>query len=251
MELLAIAVTIFAGVAMGAINNLAGGAGVFGLLAFEHVWGMPLNAANPTARVAAIAIGTFAFLGFVRAGKRPPPHAWWQGALAVPGALLGSHLARDLPDLVFRGYLAIVLVLLLWQQLRPRAIAAIEVPRAAWIGYLGCFLIGLHMGYVQIGTGLVATLLLASTYQRDMLAVNMAKSTVVITTSIASVATFASHGAIQWVPGLALAVGAAIGSYFASGWSVAKGANAVRRIVVVVAVLTLVEQLRQIVLLLA
>jgi uncharacterized membrane protein YfcA len=107
------------------------------------------------------------------------------------------------------------------------------------------------MGYVQVGTGLVATLVLAQAYDRDLLAVNAAKSVIVIVTSIASAGTFAVTGSIVWIPALALAVGAAFGSYFASHWSVAKGSDAVRRVVVVIAVLTLVEQLRQIVSLLA
>ena len=44
-----------AGVAMGAINNIAGGAGVLGLLAFEYGFGMPLDTANPSTRLAAVA----------------------------------------------------------------------------------------------------------------------------------------------------------------------------------------------------
>jgi uncharacterized membrane protein YfcA len=245
LEILVLALTALAGVAMGAINNVAGGAGVLALLAFVHLHGMPLPLANASSRVAAVAIGTFSFLGFLRAGRRPPPRAWLQGLLAVPGSLLGSALALELPDLAFRSYLAAMLVLLLRQQLKP-APPSEPAPRPAWLAALGCFLIGLHMGFAQIGTGLVATLVLASAYRRDLIAVNMAKSTVVITTALASVGTFAWHGNIVWAPALVLAAGAAVGSYLASHWSVAKGSAAIARVVVVIAVLTLLEQLWQI-----
>jgi len=247
--ILAIAVTAVAGILMGAINNVAGGAGVLGLLAFEHAWGMPLDSANPSTRVAAVAIGTFACLGFVRAGRKIPLRAWMQGLVALPGAILGSHLALGLPPMVFRSYLAVVIALLLWQQLRPRSLVVATV-RAPWLSALGCFVIGLHMGYVQVGTGLVATLVLAHAYDRDLLAVNAAKAAVVVLTSLASVGSFTLVGAIDWLPALSLAVGAGIGSYAASHWSVANGATAVRRVVVVIAALTLLEQMRQIVLLL-
>lgn len=249
MNLFAIAVTVVAGVAMGAINNVAGGAGVLGLLAFEHAWGLPLATANPSTRVSAVAIGLFAFLGFLRAGRRIPARAWRDGFVALPAALLGSRLALELPDLVFRGYLALVLVLLLRQQLRPLDPGP-GASRSAWSSLLGSCLIGLHMGYVQVGTGLVATLVLASAYERDLLAVNAAKSVLVIVTALGSVGSFTAADAIEWPPALALATGAAGGSYFASHWSVAKGVVAVRRVVVVIAALTLLEQLRQIVLLL-
>jgi len=250
VALLAIAVTVVAGVAMGAINNVAGGAGVLGLLAFEYAFGLPLAAANPSTRLAAVAIGLFAWLGFKNAGRTVPASAWLQGLLAAPGSLLGSKLALELPDMAFRVYLASVLVLLLWQQLRSLPVPETAASRPAWLDAAGCFLIGLHMGYVQVGTGLVAALVLTGVYSRDLLAVNVAKSVVVIVTSVVSVGTFAATDAIVWTPAIALAAGAALGSYYASHWSVAKGATAVRRVIVVIAVLTLLDQLRQIVLLL-
>ena len=247
--ILAVAVTVVAGIAMGAINNVAGGAGVLGLLAFEYLWGLPLERANPSTRLAAVAIGTFAFLGFLRAGRQVPRRAWLQALMALPGAILGSHLALGLPPMLFRSYLAAVLALLLWQQLRARPPAS-SAAASPWRGALGCLVIGLHMGYVQVGTGLVAALVLAHAYDRDLLTVNAVKSVIVILTSIASAGSFAVAGAIDWVPAITLACGAAGGSYLASHWSVAKGTGAVRRVVVVIATLTLLEQLRQIALLL-
>lgn len=248
MEFLPVALTVLAGIAMGWINNVAGGAGVLGLLAFEYGFGLPLDTANPSTRIAAVAIGSMACAGFLRAGRRPPPEALGQALLALPGALVGAQLAIGLPEMIFRSYLAIVMVLLLWQQLR--GVRPDTRPTTFWVRALGCFFIGLHMGYVQVGTGLVATLVLAHGYDRDMIAVNTAKAIVVIVTSVTSATTLAIAGAITWVPAIALAVGAGTGSYLASHWSVRKGSDVVSRVVVVIAVLTLLEQLRQIVMLL-
>jgi len=251
VDLLPLAITVVAGIAMGAINNVAGGAGVLGLLAFEYAFGLPLGIANPSTRIAAVAIGAFAALGFLRAGHRIPPRAWLQGLAGIPGALIGSQLAIGLPDIVFRVYLAAVLVLLLVQQLRHAAKPATSPRQATWLGFFGCFVIGLHMGYVQVGTGLVAAFVLASAYDRDLLAVNAAKSVIVITTSITSATCFVSAGAIDWTPAIALAIGCGAGSYAASHWSVAKGSDSIRRVVVVIASLTLLDQLRHIVLAIA
>lgn len=247
----AIAITVVAGIAMGAINNLAGGAGVLGLIAFEYLWGLPLDVANPSTRVAAVAIGGFAALGFLRAGHRIPARAWLQGLAALPGALVGSQLATSLPDIAFRSYLAAVLVLLLVQQVRARQAGPPAGPRPKWLAFLGCFLIGLHMGYVQVGTGLVATFVLVGVYHRDLVAVLAAKSAIVIMTSLTSVGCFIAVDAIEWPPALALAAGCAAGSYAASHWGVAKGSGAIRRVVVVIAALCLLDQLRHIVLAIA
>jgi uncharacterized protein len=241
VDLPAILIVLAAGLAMGFINNVAGGAGALGLLAFEHACHLPLDQANPSTRLAAVAIGTFAWLGYLRAGRKVPARAWLQGAVALPGAVLGSELALRLPDLAFRSYLALVMVLLLWQQLRPRLPTA--QPRSPWFAAAGCLLIGLHMGFVQVGTGLVATLVLAAAYDRDLVEVNVAKSVVVIFTSLASALTFTVSGTIVWAPACCLAIAAAIGSYAASHWSVRRGSAAIRRVVLVIAVITLVDQL--------
>jgi hypothetical protein len=247
LEYLVIALTVLAGLAMGAINNIAGGAGIIGLLAFEHGFGLPLETANPSTRLAAVAIGTFAFLGFVRAGRTIPKQAYAQAMVALPGALLGAKLAIGLPPLVFRSYLAFIMALLLLQQLR--GIKPGDKQSPAWAGIIGCFIIGLHMGYAQVGTGLVATLVLANAYDRDLLAVNAAKCIVITVTAVVSTASLAIDGAITWVPAIALAIGCGAGSYMASHWSVKKGGDAVRKVVVVIASVALLEQLRQIALL--
>jgi len=83
VTLFAVLITVVAGAAMGWINNVAGGAGMFALWALQYACGLPLAIANPTARVAAVAIGLFSFLGYLRAGHRAPPRAWLHGLCAM------------------------------------------------------------------------------------------------------------------------------------------------------------------------
>jgi uncharacterized membrane protein YfcA len=256
VDLAAILITVAAGVGMGAINNVAGGAGIFALWAFQYACGLPLAVANPSSRLGAVGVGLFAWLGFLRAGIRPRPEVWRLAAFAVPGAFAGNLLALRANDLAFRCYLTAVLALLLVQQLRRAP--AVEATRSRWLGPVGCALVGVHMGFAQIGTGFVATLVLVAAYHRDALQVNAAKGVVVITSSIASLIGFALAPAviagqrpvIAWEPAAWLAVGTATGSYLASHWSVGRGSQAVRRVVVVIAMLSLLEQLVQIALLL-
>ena len=257
MDAFAILVTVAAGVGMGAINNVAGGAGIFALWAFQYACGLPLAVANPSSRLGAIGVGLFAWLGFLRNGVRPPARAWRLALLAVPGAFAGNLLALRANDLWFRCYLAAVLIALLLLQLRPRPPAG--APSApAWLAWVGSTLIGVHMGFAQIGTGFVAALVLLATFDRDHLQVNAAKSVIVIASSIASLTGFVlaplvirgQPPVIAWEPAAWLAVGTATGSYLASRWTVVKGAHAVRRVVLVIAALSLLEQAVQIVLLL-
>lgn len=257
MDLATILITVVAGVGMGAINNVAGGAGIFALWAFQYACGLPLAVANPSSRLGAIGVGLFAWLGFLRAGVRPPAGVWRLALFAIPGAFAGNLLALRANDLAFRVYLAVVLSLLLVQQLRARKTTPPSA-RARWLAPLGCLCIGLHMGFAQIGTGFVATLVLVSTFARDLVAVNAAKSVVVITSSIASLTGFVlaplvldkQPPVIAWGPAACLAVGTATGSFLASKWTVDKGAASVRTVVLVIAALSLLEQFVQIALLL-
>jgi uncharacterized membrane protein YfcA len=239
VEYVAILLTIAAGIAMGAINNLAGGAGVLGLIAFEYACGLPLAIANPSMRPAALCVGLFSFLGYLRAGHRVPLRTWLHSLWAVPGAPIGSWLALKLPDLVFWIYLAIVLGTLLWQQTRKAPPVDSTVRPAAWRGAAACFLVGIHMGYAQVGVGLLSTLMLSATVGRDLVAVTAAKSTLVVLTALASVGSFWTADAMAPGPALWLAVGTAIGAYQASHWAVAKGSHAVRTVVVTVTVVML------------
>jgi uncharacterized membrane protein YfcA len=253
VDLIAIPITIAAGVAMGAINNVAGGAGIFALWAFQYACGLPLAVANPSSRLGAIGVGLFAWLGFLRAGIRPTREVWILALYAIPGALVGNLLALRANDLAFRVYLAAALSLLLVQQLRGKGPS--EIPRRSpLLRPLGCALIGLHMGFAQVGTGFVAALVLVSTYHRDLLQVNAAKSVIVITSSIASLIGFVlapyvlanQSPVIAWGPAACLLVGTATGSFLASKWSVSKGSSMVRRVVLVIASLSLLEQVWQI-----
>jgi len=243
---------VAAGIAMGAINNIAGGAGVLGLMAFEHGCKLPFDIANPSTRPGAIGVGLFAWLGYRRLGYRPERRVWRLAVMALLGAIVGVLIEEQRNEVLFRGYLSVVLAALLIQQLRPRPSAASNRPLLpTWVANLGCFLIGVHMGYVQVGTGLLATLVLQATYSRDLVATNVAKSVIVILSSIASVIGFAAEPwlhptrtvVIEWQPALWLAVGTAIGSYLGSRWAVKNGATAIRRVVIAVALYSLCDQL--------
>lgn len=108
MDLTATLITVAAGVAMGAINNVAGGAGVLGFMAFERFCGLPFDIANPSTRPGAVGVGIFAWLGYLRMGLRPESRAWRMGLIAMLGAICGVLIEAQRNEVLFRSYLAIV-----------------------------------------------------------------------------------------------------------------------------------------------
>ncbi|MCA8957257.1 MAG: sulfite exporter TauE/SafE family protein [Planctomycetes bacterium] len=237
---------IFAtGIAVGAINNLAGAAGAIGLLAFDVVLGMSTAEANASLRPSALALGISGLIGFWSKGRTIPVRLWGYAALTVPGAVAGAVLAVQLPAWVFQATLTTLLLLVLAQQLWPRPQMTDTAPRRAvpaWAMLLLFTWLGLHMGFVQVATGLIAIFILSLVHSRDLVQVNAAKMALVIISALASTATMACTGAVAWGPAGVLAGGAGLGSFVASRWSVQAGHGTVRVVVVAICVLVLGRQ---------
>jgi uncharacterized membrane protein YfcA len=241
-EALSLLLLIAAGAVMGFVNNLAGAGGAVGLAAFDLVSGLPVSQANASLRPAALAIAGAGALGFVSKQRHVPRRAWLYGLAAAPGALLGTWMAVRLPDLVYEISLMAVVALLLAQMLfgkpiDPRGQRATSLP----IAFCWFTAVGAHMGFIQVGVGLLTMAALGHVHSRDLVEVNTAKMAVVAVTATVSVAVFATAGQIAWGPALGLAIGAGIGSFAAGRWSVRRGHGAIRVVVVAVCVLVLVR----------
>jgi uncharacterized membrane protein YfcA len=183
-----------------------------------------------------VAIGLFGWAGFKSRGRSVPARAWLLAAWTVPGAVLGVLLALRLPIAVYHGYLLVVMLAVLWQQWRNRLPPlAPATGGSRFAAAVALTLVGVHMGFAQVGVGLVAILALSRYHSRDLIEVNTTKMALVLVAASTSMLEFTRNAAIAWGPALVLALAAGAGSFFASRWSVAKGHAAVRVVVLVIA----------------
>jgi hypothetical protein len=238
-----------AGFLMGAVNNLAGGGGAIALVAFEECAGLDPKTSNASLRPAAISVSAGGTLGFWRGAQRIPGHAWRLALYALPGAAAGSFLVVETPVVVDRAVLSLILVTVLWQQLHPaaRRPPPETAPRASgWLEFLGLTLVGLHMGYIQVGAGLVTLAVMTALHERDLVRINVVKLIIVLLTSVTSVGILAWQEAITWGPAVALMVGSFAGSFAAGRWSARRGHGGVRIAVLVITSAVLVRLLWQI-----
>lgn len=233
---------------MGFINNLAGAGGLIGLAALDMAAGLGGSTMNASLRPAAVGVCVGGVLGFVTKGHRIPGRAWLFGLATVPGALLGGLMVVTLPNWVYQVALVAIVVTTLVQQLRQRSRGAVGSPTSAGLwGSLGLFtLVGVHMGFLQVAVGLATMLALGRVFSKDLVAVNAAKTALLTVAACASTACLATTGAIDWQPALWLAVGATIGSFLASRWTIRKGHGAVRYVVLVVCIFVLIRLATQI-----
>jgi hypothetical protein len=245
LDPLAACLILVTGLAVGWINNLAGAGGALGLVAFDLWAGLDEAQSNAALRPSALAIGASGFVGFLTSGRSVPRAVWGYAGLTIPGAVLGSMLVFELPIWVFRSTLAALLLTILVMQLRSGATLPLaERPlfrTSPWLLVLLFTWLGVHMGFVQVATGLVAIFVLSLVYSRDLVEVNAAKMAIVIVSAIASTLTLGWRGEIAWLPATWLAIGAGAGSFLASRWSIRNGHAAVRAIVIAICAIVLLR----------
>jgi hypothetical protein len=228
-----------AGTIAGTLNVVAGG-GSFLTLPVLIFLGMPAGVANGTNRVALLLQNAGAVWGFRRHRVLDLRLAVRLAIPAVVGAALGSWMALQVSDFAFRRLLAILmLVMALWSVLRPqpRAPDPEAAPRDVGPQLLFVFfLIGIYGGFIQAGVGF---LLLAGTTMAglDLVRGNAVKVTCVLLWTLATIAVFASGGAIDWRAGLILGLGNLLGGQLGVRLTVVKGHAWVRAFVSVTIVL--------------
>ncbi|MBN1435266.1 sulfite exporter TauE/SafE family protein [Candidatus Fermentibacterales bacterium] len=220
-----------AGVGAGFVNVSAGGGSLLTLPALIFL-GLPTAVANGTNRLAiliqcGVSTGTFRRLGHdgLKLGLR-------LSVTAIAGAVLGSLVAVDTPDAVFRVVLSLVMVLALIVILvrrkgkagcppdQPGAQTGVGHPRLQLLLF---FLIGLYGGFIQAGVGYLQIFALYIVGGLSLVRTNCVKIMVTGIYLIPSLAVFIADGKIAWLPALVLALGAGTGGWLGTTFAVRKG----------------------------
>lgn len=199
--------------------------------------GMPITAANATARVAILAQNLSAVGGF--ASKRvalPLGYSIWLCAVSLVGGFIGSQLAAQVTDTLFKqlfvGVMLFSTALVIIDPFRSNNQPERLGPWHRVAGIMLFFFIGIYGGFVQAGIGflVIGTLSLINNF--PLVKINYIKVFVAIVYTGVSVAVFAWEGKIVWFTGFVLAIGHGLGGWYASRWSVTASERWIKRIMV-------------------
>ena len=102
-----------------------------------------------------------------------------------------------------------------------------------WIGAFFFLFIGVYGGFVQAGIGFLVIAVLSLVNNLSLVKSNYVKVFAAIVYTGVSVIVFAWQGKINWSIGLILAIGHALGGWYASRWSVKAGEVWIKRIMFV------------------
>jgi uncharacterized membrane protein YfcA len=90
------------------------------------------------------------------------------------------------------------------------------------------FFVGIYGGFIQAGTGIFILLILSSINHLTLIKSNIIKVIVMFIYTSAALIMFGINLKLDWIAGLTLASGQAIGGWFTSRWSVNKGDTIVK-----------------------
>jgi hypothetical protein len=232
---------IVGGGAAGFINTLAGGGSAITIPILNEMVG--ISVANGTNRIAVMAANLSAIAGFQR-GKAIP----WQRVVpliipTVVGAGLGAWVATKTdPDVMRKVFAGVLLLVAASVVFRPaRWVEERDASLAEPWRFLAFLGIGFYGGFVQAGVGflLLAGLVLGGGL--NLVNGNAAKVVLIALYTPVALVFFASAAQVDLSVGVVLAIGQMTGAWIASQMAIAKGANWVRWVLVVAAVVAAVR----------
>ena len=233
---------IAAGFMAGFINTLVGSGSLVTLPLFI-ILGLPANVANGTNRVAILLQNVVGVTSFDRQGILDRRGTLMLGAPMVIGALVGANIAVNLDEALMRRTIGVLmLVMLVVIIVQPKRWLHGERQRLegwpAWWQIGLFFVIGIYGGFIQAGVGifLLAGLVLGVGY--DLVRANAVKVGAVLIFTVFALGVFIINDQVNWGIGLVLAVGSMLGAWTAARVAVDKGAAWVRRLLIVVVVIS-------------
>jgi uncharacterized protein len=238
MELYHIPIIILTGFGAAFLNTVGGGGSLFSVPILTFL-GLPITNANATSRVALLFQNTTAVGGFRSKGLELPwPYSLYLGISSLFGGLLGAMLASKINDRVFNKIFVFVMLisvaLIIFDPFKAKKGAAEKLDiKSKWIGTFLFFFIGIYGGFVQAGIGFLVIAVLSLVNNFSLVKSNYVKVFSAIIYTGVSVIVFAWEGKIFWITGLVLAIGHALGGWYASRWSVDKGEVWIKRIMIV------------------
>ena len=219
----------------GMVDAVAGGGGLITLPAYL-IAGVPAHLAIATNQLSAAIGSTASTVRLWRNGFADARLAVPAAAFGFAGSVGGARIALLVPDAVFRIVLIVLLPVVAAAVLRRKSMATTrrEMPAGRrWALVAACSLTcGLYNGFYGPGSGTFT--LLAFTAVAGM-ALGEASGDMKIwnlSANIASVVTFALHGQMWWVVGIAAGAFGMVGHYLGAGMVIRDGTRIVRPVII-------------------
>jgi len=178
------------------------------------------------------AVGGFRSKGI----ELPWPYSMYLGLASLGGGLIGSFVASSVADAVFTKIFVVVMFLavflIIYDPFKSKGQEKMDT-KSQIIGTVSFFFIGIYGGFIQAGIGFLVIAVLALVNNLSLVKSNYVKVFAAIVYTAVSVVVFAWQGKIMWMTGFILAIGHALGGWYASRWSVTAGEVWIKRVMII------------------
>ncbi len=236
MEPYEIPVIIVVGFIAAFLNTVGGGGSLISVPLLTFI-GLPITIANATSRVAILFQNVFAVRGFKSKGVHLPwPYSLYLGISAMGGGIIGAILASRISDEAFRKIFVVIMLICVaailfnpWKAGRDERLSR----KHQVLGGFLFFFIGIYGGFAQAGIGFLIIAALTTVNRLSLVRSNYVKVYSAIVYTVAAIIVFAIQDMINWRVAVVLAIGHALGGWYASRWSVDKGEVWIKRVMII------------------
>ena len=222
MEINEIILLFLCGLLSGAINTIAGGGSLITLPILIFM-GLPPTIANGTNRIQLIFQNISAVYGFKSKGISYFKFSAWLSLSSLIGAILGATIAVSFPEELFKKLISIIMILVMLsffiKEKRKKIIEQKNKIRNKILSFFLFFLIGIYGGFIHAGVGFFMILVLSKINELKISHSNSIKVFVALIFSITAFLIFLFDDKINWIYGINLGIGSALGGWVASRWS--------------------------------
>ncbi|MGD8780663.1 MAG: sulfite exporter TauE/SafE family protein [Ignavibacteria bacterium] len=230
---ISILILFLVGSIAGFINVNAGGGSTLTLPTLIFL-GLDAAIANGTNRIAIFIQNVSAIYSFKKENYSNFKLSLKLSIFTLPGAILGSLLAINLSNEIFKKILAIVMIAIIITMLMPRKKIEskndnekLTIPTI--ISMIG---IGFYGGIIQVGVGFILMASLHYLMKLNLILVNMHKVFIVLIYTLPALFIFIITGNVNWTFGLSLAAGNAFGAWWAAKFAVKRGEKLIKGILI-------------------
>jgi len=234
-ELLKLFLLFVVGSIAGFINVFAGGGSTITLPILIFL-GLDPSLANGTNRMGILAQTLSAVVSFRQEKYHDFKLSLRLTAFTLPGAITGAIIATRISNDLFQKILAFVLIAvtisIFLKKTNQEKPGGGYKTKSSWFIYPVMLAIGFYGGFMQVGVGFVFMASLYHLMRLDLIRVNMHKVFIIFVYTIPALLVFLFTGNVEWSFGLILAVGMAIGAWWAAKISVKKGEKFIRIVLI-------------------
>lgn len=242
-EIFKLIILFLSGLIAGFINVNAGGGSSLTLPVLIFL-GLDASVANGTNRIGILIQTFFSVSSFRKLKMSDFKTSFTLACFALPGAVAGSLISVRINDKWFQNILGMVMigiVIFMFFSSKNKKKFSNTTQRSWWI-YPAMIGVGFYGGFIQVGVGF---LLMASLYyllRVNLVNVNMHKVFIVFIYTIPALLIFFFTDNINWLFGIILAAGMAIGGWWGAK-AVVKGGEKIIRYVLIFAIIIMAVKL--------